>query len=390
MKLKQLIFWMVVGIALSAISPVIAVPVQTGNYFPNGTPDSGANQYIKIDPGKFYQPGMLGWSFNGENTDIGKTWEFGFWLTKDQNNQLWEMIRLDTGHTLSIFDAFNEIVPEQISILPLDLQEQLKIMQINPVPSKGYGHMQILAKDGSVLQDIWTDPSGTVVPESIVPDVVRQFYPGYSGPTIKGISLMQYGDVTGFTPETAIHLSNLGLSTDCTKTDLDATSSISGNLYSIVLQGTSPDGARMTWTFILGEDNVWRDATTGQLMSTDARYILSGLGYIDPPVTTSVRTAINFTANKVTMSTVQSLTPVVSSVSSHFGKTSSPLTQGSAAIKIPANSMSSTLSSSLNRSPATVSLPSDVFPASQIKNSNKVNSSQRSIVLLKTYTKNFT
>jgi len=285
---------------------------------------------------------------------------------------------------MTVYEAFSTLVPDQMAALPKELQQYLK--------NRSYmwiSHAVPPLWSNPGCGDVWKDPSGTTVPLQYVPWAIKD------GITYTGVRL--YVDETRYeyTDEVKTHLANLGLATGYDAADLSVSTSIPGGQYTITFEGNTPSGVRKSWTFVLDNSGTWHDSTTGEVMDIDAQYVLAALRYVNPPgqsysVPSTVTTTIKFTATGLTRNTVQSLTPGVSAVSSRFGNTLSPLTQGSATVKIPAYSMNPILSSSLNLSPATVSFPSDVFPASQIKNSNKVNSSQRSIVLLKTYTKNFT
>jgi hypothetical protein len=353
----------------------------------HGAADTGTVNFvipINPDPNRSY-----GEEFRSAGSPYGSafyiafgsttSWTFAFFLTQAQADQL-DQWRKNNG-TMPMIDAFERLVPDQVHALPEALRNYLYEhwqMQLNPETDPAYSHDNI--------NDIWTDPSGTAVPATVVP---RNIYTH----DIPGVPL--YGEVHQYTSEVQSHLANMGLATGYDAADLSVSTSIPGGQYTITFEGNTPSGVRKSWTFVLDNNGTWHDSKTGEVMDIDAQYVLAALMYVNPPgqsysASPPMTTAINFTATGLARNTVQSLTPGLSSVSSRFGNTLSPLTQGSAAVKIPAYTMNPILSSSLNHSSSTVSFPSDVFPASQIKNSNKVNSSQRSIVLLKTYTKNFT
>ena len=97
---------------------------------------------------------------------------------------------------LTEYDAFNQVVPDQVAALPADLQNWLKQILFDPPAIQGYQY--------DPATGIGIDPSGTIVPKKYVPnDTLQGLDPNYNGPAFAGACLMQYGTVTGYTPELA-------------------------------------------------------------------------------------------------------------------------------------------------------------------------------------------
>ena len=235
-----------------------------------------ANQYTLTDNNQYALPGTFTYSYKRSNEDLGKTWEYDFHLTQAQMDTLNQLEK--NNPDISEYDIFNKVVPDQVAALPADLQSYIKQLpyHMKNTPGDIQSGYQYDPTTG-----IGIDPSGTVVPKELVPnEVLRGLDPGYSGPMINSPSMV---DTDGYTPETASHLANLGLSTDTNKTNLNVASSLSGGQYTITLTGTTPDGARKSWTFVIDDNKIWHDTSTGAAIDEDAQYILSALMYMDPP-----------------------------------------------------------------------------------------------------------
>jgi hypothetical protein len=259
---------------------------------------------------EFKQPGLGAWGGGIVNFITGMNYDFNFWLTSEQDDQ-WRTMAAENPD-LTVYDCFIQIVPDQVSALPEDLQEYLKNRLMTPKSDSypGFQHGIYTSPDGQVT-DEWIDPSGNVVPESCVPE--RYLHPDPSDPGFYFIQYYSDGRSPEYTSEMQEHLTNLGLSS-AYPADIAATSYfLDDGSYAITLTGSSPSGEELTWTFFLGSDGVWRDGATGMPMNDDARFVLAAMNYVDKPSAYSVN-ALTAVAQTRT-STVSSI-PTVSSSSS--------------------------------------------------------------------------
>jgi hypothetical protein len=283
---------------------LIFVPVNAGPPY-----ISDGSQTIRYGD-EFKQPGLGGPAYKFVNFDTGMDFFIEFWLTPSQYEQFIS-IKTENPDT-TLYDAYNQIVPEQIAVLPEYVKEVLKS---EPIIHKGdsypgFHHGIYTSPDGQVT-DEWIDPSGNVVPESCVPE--RYLHPDPSDPGFYFIQYYSDGRSPEYTSEMQEHLTNLGLSS-AYPADIAATSYfLDDGSYAITLTGSSLSGEELTWTFFLGSDGVWRDGATGMPMNDDARFVLAAMNYVDKPSAYSVN-ALTAVAQTRT-STVSSI-PTVSSSSS--------------------------------------------------------------------------
>ena len=290
-------------ITLSVAIFIIIIPVNAQS-FP---------EYSNVTPygAEFKQPGLGCWSFRTVDETIGKDWSYEFWLTPAQNEQLTTMA--EENLDLTRYDGFNHIVPDQVAALPEDLQEYLKTALLTPKSDSypGFSHLFQYSPDGQLTTDTWIDPSGNWVPEKCVPD--RYLHPNPSETPWYFIQTNQTTDSSEYTPEMQQHLTNLGLSS-AYRSDIAATSYfLDDGSYAITLTGSSPSGEELSWTFVLGNDRVWRDSATGQPMDDDARFVLAAMNYVDLPSAFSVNALTTIAQGRT--STVSSI-PTVSIPSS--------------------------------------------------------------------------
>ncbi len=295
----------ILSIAIAFTMLLIFVPVNAGPPY-----ISDGSQTIRYGD-EFKQPGLGGCVYKFVDFDIGMDFSIGFWLTPSQYEQF-TSIKTENPDT-TLYDAYNQIVPEQIVVLPEYVKEVLKS---EPIIHKGdsypgFSHLFEYSSDGQLTTDEWIDPSGNVVPETCVPE--RYLYPNPSETPWYFIQTDQDKGILEYTPEMQQHLTNLGLSS-AYRSDIAATSYfLDDGSYAITLTGSSPSGEELTWTFVLGSDGVWRDAATGQPMNDDACFVLAAMNYVDRPSAYSVN-ALTAVAQTRT-GTVSSL-PTVTSPSS--------------------------------------------------------------------------
>jgi hypothetical protein len=281
-------------------------------------------EYSNVTPygAEFKQPGLGGWAYRMVDETIEKDWSFEFWLTPAQNEQLTKMA--EDNPDLTIYDGFTQIVPAQVAALPEDLQEYLKTALITPKSDSypSFQHGIYTSPDGKVT-DEWIDPSGNVVPESCVPE--RYLHPNPSDPGFYFIQYYADGRSPEYTPGMQQHLTNLGLSS-AYRSDIAATSYfLDDGSYAITLTGSSPSGEELSWTFVLGNDRVWRDSATGQPMDDDARFVLAAMNYVDLPsafsvnALTTVAQARTGTVSSIPTVTSHSPSTLANTLLSHAG-----------------------------------------------------------------------
>ena len=258
---------------------------------------------------EFRQPGLGSCGYGFKNYITGTDFVVDFWLTPAQYQQL---IALTEGNQdISIYDAYDQIVPEQIAALP---EYVLDILKNRPYTPKGMGYRSyqhpIMTSPEGQVTDAWIDPSGNVVPEKCVPE--RYLHPDPSDPGFYFIQCYSDGRNPEYTPEMQQHLMNIGLSS-AYPADIAATSYfLDYGSYAITLTGSSLSGEELSWTFVLGNDGIWRDEATGMPMNDDARFVLAAMNYVDPPSTYTVNT-LTAVAQAKTVSTL----PTISSHTSN-------------------------------------------------------------------------
>ncbi len=280
-------------------------------------PVSAEPAYISDNSGQtihygdeFRQPGLGSCGYGFKNYITGTEFVVEFWLTPAQYQQLIALTEANTD--ISIYDAYDQIVPEQIAALPEYVLDILKDRSYTPKKTgyPGFQHGIYTSPDGLVT-DEWIDPSGNVVPEICVPE--RYLHPDPSDPGFYFIQYRSDGRSPEYTPEMQQHLTNLELSS-AYPADIAATSYfLDDGSYAITLTGSSPSGEELSWTFVLGNDGVWRDAATGQPMDDDARFVLAAMNYVDRPSAYSVNALTGVAQTRT--STVSSI-PTVSTSSS--------------------------------------------------------------------------
>jgi len=284
---------------------LIFVPVNAGPPY-----ISDGSQTIRYGD-EFKQPGLGGPAYKFVNFDISMDFFIEFWLTSSQYEQF-TSIKMENPDT-TLYDAYNQIVPDQIAALPEYVKEVLKS---EPIVHRGDSYPGFskyirTSPEGQVTEE-WIDPSGNVVPEKCVPE--RYLYPNPSEMPWYFIQYYSDGRSPEYTPEMQQHLANLGLSS-AYRSDIAAKSYFldDGN-YAITLTGGSPSGEELSWTFVLGNDRVWRDSATGQPMDDDARFVLAAMNYVDRPSAYSVNA---LTALAQTRTNTVSSIPTVSIPSSN-------------------------------------------------------------------------
>jgi hypothetical protein len=300
----------ILSIAIAFTMLLIFVPVNAEPpYFSDG---SKAIHYGD----EFKQPGLGGCAYHSADFTTGMDYCYTFWLTPAQY-QLLTSITSDNPD-ISIYDAYNQVVPDQVAALPEDLQDYLKTHLFSP-KSDGYAsyHHFILTSPEGQVTDEWIDPSGNIVPEKCVPE--RYLHPNPSESPWYFIQYYSDGRSPEYTPEMQQHLANLGLSS-AYRSDIAAKSYFldDGN-YAITLTGSSPSGEELSWTFILGNDRVWRDSATGQPMDDDARFVLAAMNYVDRPSAYSVNALTGVAQTRT--STVSSIPTVFTSSSGTLANT---------------------------------------------------------------------
>ena len=296
----------ILSIAIAFTMLLIFVPVNAEPpYFSDG---SKAIHYGD----EFKQPGLGGCAYHSADFTTGMDYCYTFWLTPAQY-QLLTSITSDNPD-ISIYDAYNQVVPDQVAALPEDLQDYLKTHLFSPkgdgYPS--YHHFILTSPEGQVTDEL-IDPSGNIVPEKCVPE--RYLHPNPSESPWYFIQYYSDGRSPEYTPEMQQHLANLGLSS-AYRSDIAAKSYFldDGN-YAITLTGSSLSGEELIWTFVLGSDGIWRDSATGQPMDDDARFVLAAMNYVDRPSAFSVN-ALTAVAQTRTSTNTASSVPTVSSSSS--------------------------------------------------------------------------
>jgi hypothetical protein len=233
-------------ILLLIIPLVLTPPISAGN----GEPD-----YYK---GAFFY----------KNGDTGEEYVWYNYLTAEQGAELLEL--KEQYPDITIVGAFTIVAPDQLATMPEPMRHAFENLPL-------YGNPDFPYYTHDLINNVWTDPCGTIVPES---DVPRNIYPGDS----PGVALYhEWPGSKTYTSEVQEHLANLGLATDQVSLDPEFSTSVQDGAYIVTFQANTLQGERVSLTLIHKSDGSWTDAATGEEISYDLHYVLAAFYFATSP-----------------------------------------------------------------------------------------------------------